>query len=165
MSACKNKPKRGQAGSDFRPTTSTRQKPSSRYERRSSNDRRMRPYARSSRYSRSPSPLNTSSRQTSVRNDEYPLPRRFGSSVPTCQLIVLGDVDRTYLSAVENSLRKSQIHLDTLYLNPKLNLGSVVEQLKNEGVRAILFLNKQLERSGRVALQHFKVNGQVQGKL
>jgi hypothetical protein len=43
-----------------------------------------------------------------------------------------------------------------------MNLGAAVAQLKSEGVKAIVFLNKQLERSGRVAMQHFKSNGKVQ---
>ena len=76
--------------------------------------------------------------------------------------MILGDVERSYLSQVENVFSRSGLSFDTMHLGPKMNLGGAVAQLKSEGVKAIVFLNKQLERSGRVAMQHFKSNGQVQ---
>ena len=72
-------------------------------------------------------------------------------------------MDRGYLAAVDATLRRSGLVIDTLFLSPKMNLGAIVEQFKTEGVKAIVFLNKMLERSGRVAMQQFKPNGQVQG--
>lgn len=76
--------------------------------------------------------------------------------------MILGDVERNYLNQIENAFSRSGLGFDTMYLGPKMNLGAAVSQLKSEGVKAIVFLNKQLERSGRVAMQHFKSNGQVQ---
>ena len=77
------------------------------------------------------------------------------------QIIILGDVARPYLSHIESTLARSRVPKDTLFLSPKMDLGAVVAQMKNEGVKAILFLNSSLERSGRVAMQHFRTGGQV----
>ncbi|KAJ1565012.1 hypothetical protein HK096_005057, partial [Nowakowskiella sp. JEL0078] len=38
------------------------------------------------------------------QNNEYPLPRRYGSQVPDCQIIIRGEVDRRFIAHVEMSI-------------------------------------------------------------
>lgn len=171
----KDRPRKGQAGSDQR---KEQQRRSLRdFDRNDRNgdrrDNRSRPYPRKVSRSRSPSPgyrrdrdRGRHSRYDDPRDsrrlsDSNPLPRRFGNA-PLVQMVILGDVERNYLSQVENAFSRSGLGYDTMHLGPKMNLGAAVAQLKSEGVKAIVFLNKQLERSGRVAMQHFKSNGQIQ---
>ncbi len=142
--------------------------PSPRYGRSLSRERKSRNSPR-----RSPSPPATSNIFHNMTN-EYPLPRRFGSQVPECLIIVLQAIDRypfkphsfrKYITHVENMLRDAKIHFDTLHFSPNLSLRSVVQQVVVEGARAVLFLEQIHERTRSVSLQTFKPDGTIIGKF
>ncbi|KAJ8330760.1 hypothetical protein O5D80_001269 [Batrachochytrium dendrobatidis] len=84
-----------------------------------------------------------------------PIPKRYGSAVPECQLIVIGEVHREFVSHVFSTLKRARIFTETLRMPAQMDLKQAVEQYQQEGVKAIVFLEKSREMSGKVALQVF----------
>ncbi|KAJ3088101.1 hypothetical protein HK102_009589 [Quaeritorhiza haematococci] len=99
--------------------------------------------------------------QAGLKADEFPLPRRYGNQVPECQVIVLGEVDRKFIWHIEGVMKGTGITTETLFLSPKLSLRAVVQQMIAEGVRGVLFLERQHERAGTVSMQVFGRDGGV----
>ncbi|CAJ0753430.1 18972_t:CDS:2 [Entrophospora sp. SA101] len=89
-------------------------------------------------------------------NDEFPLPRRQGNEVPECQIIALEEIDRNYLWQVEHAFKEANITVHTLHLSRKLQIQAVVRQMIVEGVRAVIFLERNLAINGRVNMQIFE---------
>ncbi|KAJ3304268.1 hypothetical protein HDU76_005229 [Blyttiomyces sp. JEL0837] len=93
--------------------------------------------------------------------NEFALPRRYPPNVPDCQVIVLDDVDRTFISHVESVMRNSGIPVETLFLSRKMSLKVVVHQMIMEGVKAIIFVEHQHVRMGTVSMHVFSNAGTV----
>nr|KAJ3420173.1 hypothetical protein HK105_006006 [Polyrhizophydium stewartii] len=79
-----------------------------------------------------------------------------------CQIVVIGDVERGFVSRVSTVLRKSRISCETTYFAPHMNLKALVSQLQADGFKAVVFVERSRERSGRVAMQVFSLNGRVE---
>jgi len=47
------------------------------------------------------------------------------------------------------------VRVDTLFLNPRLDIGAVVRRQILEGVQAVVFLNKKMQMDGKINLQVF----------
>jgi len=47
------------------------------------------------------------------------------------------------------------VRVDTLFLNPRLDIGAVVRRQILEGVQAVVFLNKKMQLDGKINLQVF----------
>ncbi|CAG8694025.1 8749_t:CDS:2 [Rhizophagus irregularis] len=88
-------------------------------------------------------------------NEEFPLPRRQGSDVPECQIIVLEEVERNFLWQVEKAFREASSTVHILHLSRKLHPQSVIRQMVIEGVHAVVFIEKHLALNGRVNMQIF----------
>ncbi|RIB07690.1 hypothetical protein C2G38_2213700 [Gigaspora rosea] len=88
-------------------------------------------------------------------DDEFPLPRRQGSDVPECQIIVLEEVERNFLWQVESSFRDANITVHTLHLSRKLHIQAVIRQMIVEGVHAVVFMERHNAINGRVNMQIF----------
>ncbi|KAI9209572.1 uncharacterized protein BJ171DRAFT_484450 [Polychytrium aggregatum] len=90
---------------------------------------------------------------------EFPLPRRYGPDVPDCQVIVLDEIDRNFIWQLEGLIKNARFKVDTLFLSPKLPLRGVIYQMKAEGVRSVILLERQHERNGLFSMQLFHDNG------
>ncbi|EEB08587.2 poly(A) binding protein Nab3 [Schizosaccharomyces japonicus yFS275] len=86
--------------------------------------------------------------------EEYSMSMRH--AVPDCQIVVTDDCARTFVRYVEKVFRTHFLSTDTMYLSSQTSLSSIVRQLLLENVMAILYINTNLERSGKVSLQIFK---------
>ncbi|KAI8924706.1 hypothetical protein BC831DRAFT_464058 [Entophlyctis helioformis] len=118
---------------------------------------------RGGRRSRSPPPFSSrgASHRDAIIASMADVPRRFGKSVPDCEIVILGDVDRGFASFVETSLGRARISCDIIRVSPHIDLKQLVDQLKSDGVRGIVFLEQSRERSAKVALQVFNAFGVV----
>lgn len=116
-------------------------------DRRGSNDA----YAYRSRQSHSPPPP-----------DRIP-PRRYGNNVPELQLVVLGEVDRVFISDVETHFDRERVHMDLIRLSERAPLHEFVNMWKQEGVIAVMFLERRRQREGQLAAQIYTLSGSVNG--
>ncbi|KAI8817750.1 uncharacterized protein EV422DRAFT_214887 [Fimicolochytrium jonesii] len=91
----------------------------------------------------------------------FPLPMRFGPNVPEAQIVVLNEVDRTFVVQVESTLRNAGIKAETLHFDTNLSLRDVVHQMMVEGVRGVIFLERRHAISKTVSMQVFQANGNV----
>ncbi|KAF8444317.1 hypothetical protein BGX38DRAFT_1271680 [Terfezia claveryi] len=87
--------------------------------------------------------------------EDIPLPRRAPGEVPEVQVIVTDELDRNFLWFVEKAFRDRMVRVDTLFLNPRLDIGAVVRRQILEGVQAVVFLNKKMQMDGKINLQVF----------
>ncbi|KAJ3127921.1 hypothetical protein HK098_005562 [Nowakowskiella sp. JEL0407] len=96
------------------------------------------------------------------QSDEFPLPRRYGSQVPECQIIIRGEVERHFIGQVESAITAVGFTVDKFFLSPKIVFGAVVKQMISEGVGYLIFLERSHERDRSVSLQVFQPNGKIQ---
>lgn len=47
------------------------------------------------------------------------------------------------------------VRVDTLFLNPRLDIGAVVRRQILEGVQAVVFLNRKMQGDGKINMQVF----------
>ncbi|KAI9878674.1 MAG: hypothetical protein M1830_010822 [Pleopsidium flavum] len=117
----------------------------------------------SGRKSRSRSPIGRNGRYRSRsprgrdRDEDttFSLPKRDPRDVPEVQIILMDEVDRTFISYVEKSFRDRSIRCDVLVLSPRLSLAAVVRRQILEGVQAVVKLTRQAQFSGKIPLQVF----------
>jgi hypothetical protein len=73
-----------------------------------------------------------------------------------CQIIVLEEIDPHFISYVEHGITRSgTITAEVYYLRSNVSLGSVVRQMLADGVRAVIFLERQHEERRRLSMQVF----------
>ncbi|KAL8681279.1 MAG: hypothetical protein Q9186_002590 [Xanthomendoza sp. 1 TL-2023] len=107
------------------------------------------PFGRNDRYrSRSP--------QGRDMDDEanLPMPRRDPRSVPEVQLILVEDVDRTFVAYIEKTFRDRGLTCGFFQL-PRVSLVAVIKRQILEGVQAVVKILRQSQITGKIPLQVF----------
>lgn len=107
------------------------------------------PYDRGGRYrSRSP--------RARDLDDEADLPisRRTRADVPDVQLILVDEVDRTFVVYIQQSFRDRGLRCDVLQL-PRVSLVAVVKRQMVEGVQAVVKIFRKSQNTGKIPLQVF----------
>ncbi|KAF2835914.1 hypothetical protein M501DRAFT_1007738 [Patellaria atrata CBS 101060] len=87
--------------------------------------------------------------------DDLPLPYRAPRDVPEVQLLVLDNLDRAFITYVEDILRGRDIHVDVLLLSPRLDEAAVVRRQILEGVLGVSKLTYKSQQTGKIPLQLF----------
>ncbi|KAK5126237.1 hypothetical protein LTR85_010472 [Meristemomyces frigidus] len=102
---------------------------------------------------RSPSP------QRRSEDDDLPLPKRAARDVPDVQIIVLEQLDRDFISWVENAFSGRGVRVDVLLLSPRLSEQAVIRRQIVEGVVAVTKLTTANQNTGKIGLQIFDRRG------
>ncbi|KAI5817530.1 hypothetical protein BZA77DRAFT_309807 [Pyronema omphalodes] len=125
--------------------------------RRRSPPPRSRDDYRPGRRSRSRSPPARYRQRSRSRSpeDDVPLPRRAPDQVPEVQILVCDELDRNFIWWVENAFKVRHLKVDMLFLNPRLQMSSVVKRQVLEGVQAVVFLNRQMQTASKISIQVF----------
>ena len=81
-----------------------------------------------------------------------------------CQVIVLGEVSKRSIREAEEELRDAGVTaMSTMYITPRTDLANVVRDIKSKGsARSILFLESRRLECGKVAVQLFKPDSEVE---
>ena len=99
---------------------------------------------------------------SSTKRKDFPLPRRYGSSVPIVQVIAMGDADRPFISIVENAFRGRSTSIHTLFLQPdSVSRDAIVKQMIYEGVKAVIIIERGMEIERKIYLQVFHRNNGI----
>ncbi|KAJ3264291.1 hypothetical protein HDU77_008853 [Chytriomyces hyalinus] len=98
---------------------------------------------------------------STLNPNEFLLPRRFGTAVPEAQIILIGEVDRSFVSRVEGVMKAASISVDVLHFNPKHSLRTVVHQMMAESVRAVIFIERHHVIAGNISIHTFHTGGKV----
>ncbi|KAL9041025.1 MAG: hypothetical protein Q9214_004257 [Letrouitia sp. 1 TL-2023] len=113
------------------------------------------PYGRNGRY-RSNSPRGRD------LDDEtnLPIPRRDPRNVPEVQIVLVDEVDRTFVAYIEKTFRDRGLSCGVLQLQ-RLPLAAVVKRQIIEGVQAVVKILRQSQLTGKIPLQVFDHSGGV----
>ncbi|KAK2763787.1 hypothetical protein FQN54_009404 [Arachnomyces sp. PD_36] len=90
---------------------------------------------------------------------DLPIPRRTAREVPDVQIIVLDDVDRTFVYHIETAFRDRGLRSDVLILSPRIKLSSVIRRQIIEGVLAVVKVSRTHQYSRKISLQVFDRSG------
>ncbi|KAI5790006.1 hypothetical protein FPQ18DRAFT_367853 [Pyronema domesticum] len=120
-------------------------------------------YASRRRRSRSRSPPARYRQRSRSRSpeDDVPLPRRAPDQVPEVQILInifispFTNSNRNFIWWVENAFKVRHLKVDMLFLNPRLQMSSVVKRQVLEGVQAVVFLNRQMQTASKISIQVF----------
>ncbi|CAL8577876.1 nuclear polyadenylated RNA-binding protein 3 [Xanthoria parietina] len=115
-----------------------------------------------SRRSRSRSPFGRNGRYRSRSprgrdmDDEANLsmPRRHPRDVPEVQMILVDEVDRTFVAYIEKTFRDRGLTCSTFQL-PRVSLVAVIKRQILEGVQAVVKILRQSQVTGKIPLQVF----------
>ncbi|KAL8735639.1 MAG: hypothetical protein Q9166_000808 [cf. Caloplaca sp. 2 TL-2023] len=113
------------------------------------------PYGRNDRYrSRSP--------RSRDMDDEanLPMPRRDPRSVPEVQMILVDEVDRTFVAYIEKTFRDRGLTCGVFQL-PRVSLVAVIKRQILEGVQAVVKILRQSQVTGKIPLQVFDYSAGV----
>ena len=108
--------------------------------------------------SRSPFDRNGQYRDRSPRgqdpDDEANLPilRRNPRDVPDVQVVLVDEVDRTFVGYIQQSFRDRGLRCDVLQL-PRVSLAAVVKRQVVEGVKAVVKIFRRSQVTGKIPLQ------------
>lgn len=108
--------------------------------------------------SRSPLDRNGQYRERSPRgfdpDDEANLPilRRNPRDVPDVQIIIVDEVDRTFVGYIQQSFRDRRLVCDVMQL-PRVSLAAVVKRQVVEGVQAVVKIFRKSQLTGKIPLQ------------
>ena len=108
--------------------------------------------------SRSPFDRNGQYRNRSPRgldpDDEANLPilRRNPRDVPDVQVVLVDEVDRTFVGYIQQSFRDRSLRCDVLQL-PRVSLAAVVKRQVVEGVQAVVKIFRKSQVTGKIPLQ------------
>lgn len=114
------------------------------------------PYGRrdNGRYrDRSPSP------RRGPDEDELPIPHRDPRDVPDVQIIVVEELDRSFVQWVDGTLQKRGIKTHVMLLGPRLPIAAVIRRQILEGVLAVVQLTLRSQGSSKIPLQVFDRSG------
>lgn len=87
------------------------------------------------------------------------IPRREPRDVPDVQIILMDQLDRNFISWVENEIRGRGIKVEVMFLNPRLPLQAVIRRQILEGVHAVSKLDMRSQNSSKIPLQVFDRQG------
>ncbi|TPX39658.1 hypothetical protein SeMB42_g06293 [Synchytrium endobioticum] len=79
--------------------------------------------------------------------------KRYGSKIPEVQILALGDVDRKYITSVETIAKSAGMTVDIVRLSRDTALRPIVQQLIEEGVLAVVFVETYHERDQAISMQ------------
>lgn len=124
-------------------------------------------YGRERRRSRSRSPYERDggryrNRSPSPRrdlDDDLQIPRRNPRDVPDVQIILMDELDRGFVSWVEDQMRKRNLKTEVMYLSPRLPLPAVIKRQILEGVLAVAQLTRRSQDISKIPLQVFDRKG------
>lgn len=85
---------------------------------------------------------------------DLPIPRRNTGDVPDVQLILVDEVDRTFVAYIQQSFRDRGLRCDVLQL-PRVSLAAVVKRQLVEGVQAVVKIFRKSQNTGKIPLQVF----------
>lgn len=108
--------------------------------------------------SRSPYGANGPYRSRSPRgpdpDDEANLPisRRSPRDVPDVQMILVEEVDRTFVGYIQQSFRERGLRCDVLQM-PRVSLTAMVKRQVVEGVQAVVKIVRKSQNTGKIPLQ------------
>ncbi|KAH7156821.1 hypothetical protein EDB81DRAFT_646824 [Dactylonectria macrodidyma] len=99
---------------------------------------------------RSPSPYGRSRHES-----ELELPRRYGADVPDVQIILQPDVNRDFVTWVEQTFKSKGLKSEVMYLHPRIPKDAVIQRQAAEGVHAVVDLDLRAQTLGRIPVQAF----------
>ncbi|KAI4260870.1 MAG: hypothetical protein LQ352_000025 [Teloschistes flavicans] len=113
------------------------------------------PYGRNGRY-RSRSPRGRD------MDDEanLPMPRRDPRNVPEVQMILMEEVDRTFVAYIEKTFQDRGLTCAVFQL-PRVSLVAVIKRQILEGVQAVVRILRQSQNTGKIPLQVFDYSAGV----
>ncbi len=125
-------------------------------DRRRSRSRSPYGHIEPSRYrERSPSPRT----REAMEDASLSIPRRDPRDVPDVQLILTDQLDRQFVTWVENEIRSRGVKVDVMFLGPRLPLEAVVRRQILEGVHAVSKLDMRSQNMSKIPLQVFDRQG------
>ncbi|TAQ87597.1 hypothetical protein B7494_g4051 [Chlorociboria aeruginascens] len=86
---------------------------------------------------------------------ELQIPRRASHDIPDVQIILMEDLDRAFVSWIENELRSRGIKVGVMFLSPRLPLQAVIRRQIIEGVQAVSQLDLRSQNDSKISLQIF----------
>lgn len=89
------------------------------------------------------------------------IPRREPRDVPDVQIILMDQLDRNFISWVENEIRGRGINVEVMFLSPRFPLQAVIRRQILEGVHAVSKLDMRSQNSSKIPLQVFDRQGGV----
>ncbi|KAL8810166.1 MAG: hypothetical protein Q9223_000327 [Gallowayella weberi] len=89
-----------------------------------------------------------------------PMPRRDPRNVPEVQLILIEDVDRTFVAYIEKTFRDRGLTCGVFQL-PRVSLVAVIKRQILEGVQAVVKILRQSQITGKIPLQVFDYSAGV----
>ncbi|KAH7155225.1 hypothetical protein B0J13DRAFT_582309 [Dactylonectria estremocensis] len=99
---------------------------------------------------RSPSPYGRSRHE-----GELELPRRYGADVPDVQIILQPDVNRDFVTWVEQTFKSKGLKSEVMFLHPRIPKDAVIQRQAAEGVHAVVDLDLRAQNLGRIPVQAF----------
>ena len=95
--------------------------------------------------------------------------RRNPRDVPDVQLILVDEVDRTFVGYIQQSFRDRGLRCDVLQL-PRVSLAAIVKRQVVEGVQAVVKIFRRSQNTGKIPLQVYNrssgaENVQFDGKI
>lgn len=125
-------------------------------ERRRSRSRSPYSHRDSGRYrNRSPSPQ----RRDIDDEADLQIPRRNPRDVPDVQIILMDELDRGFVTWVDDELRAKNIKTEIMFLGPRLPLAAVIRRQIVEGVLAVTQLTRRSQDTSKIPLQVFDRSG------
>ena len=90
-------------------------------------------------------------------DDEANLPilRRNPRDVPDVQIIIVDEVDRTFVGYIQQSFRDRRLICDVMQL-PRVSLAAVVKRQVVEGVQGVVKIFRKSQLTGKIPLQVYK---------
>ncbi|KAL5354066.1 nuclear polyadenylated RNA-binding protein 3 [Pseudogymnoascus australis] len=83
------------------------------------------------------------------------IPRRDARDVPEVQIILLEELDRNFISWVENDIRGRGLKTEVMFLSARLPVDVVIRRQIMEGVLAVVKLTHKSQQTSRIPLQVF----------
>lgn len=83
------------------------------------------------------------------------IPRRDARDVPEVQIILLEELDRNFISWVENDIRGRGLKTEVMFLSARLPVDVVIRRQIMEGVLAVVKLTHKAQQTSRIPLQVF----------
>ncbi|RKF81058.1 putative RNA-binding protein C3H8.09c [Golovinomyces cichoracearum] len=87
------------------------------------------------------------------------IPRRDPRDVPDVQIILMEQLDRQFVSWVENEMRSRGISTEVMFLSARLPIKAVIRRQILEGVIAVTRLSSTSQNSSKIPLQVFDRQG------
>ena len=94
-----------------------------------------------------------------IEDGELQIPRRAPHEVPDVQILLLDQLNRDFVSWVENELRSRGVRTEVLFINPRLPLDAVMRRQILEGVHAVSLLDMRSQNTSKIPLQVFDRQG------